>query len=315
MKTLNIGLLGYGTVSAGFYNQLEQVAGQIEAKTGYQPVISRILVKKGEGLSLPEAIRSKLTDSPEHVIQDTSIQVIVEAINGDEPAASFLEQALLQGKHVITANKAAVARHWHRLQAAATAGNSRLYLEASVCAGIPVLQVIETISQSDKIVAIEGILNGTSNYILTAMSERGIEYEEALQEAQALGYAESEPSADVDGIDAANKLSILCGLAFHQPVHPDGIEKETIREVKAVPGLKLVASARREGPQLHTEVKLKALPDTHPLYQIKGVENGVVITTEGLGCLRFYGAGAGAEPTGTAMVSDLYRLTEQLGNL
>lgn len=314
MKTLAIGLLGYGTVSAGFYRQLEKASTQIEAKTGLRPIIKSILVKKGEGQSLPSSVRSKITDVPDEVLNDPEIQVIVEAINGDEPAASFLEQSLRQGKHVITANKAAVARHWHRLQEAAQEGRSRLYLEASVCAGIPLLQVIETISQSDRITALEGIVNGTSNYILTAMKAQDICYQEALDQAQALGYAESDPTADVDGWDAANKLSILCGLAFHEHVHPDRIKKDSIREAVAAPGLKLIASAATEGASLRTEVKLATLDKTHPLYGVEGVENGVVITTEGLGTLKFYGAGAGAEPTGTAMVSDLYRLAEQLRN-
>lgn len=313
MAVLKIGLLGYGTVSSGFYKQLEKVSEKIERQTGIKPVVTRILVKAGERQTLPQEVQHIATEQPEVLLKDSEIQVVIEAINGDEPAASFLEEALLQGKQVITANKAAVARHWERLYGASKAGGARLYLEASVCAGIPLIQVIETISKSDNVIQVEGILNGTSNYILTAMAQQGLSYAEALQKAQQLGYAEADPAADVDGWDAANKLSILCGLAFNTPIHPEQLSRASLRDLSQVkPGLKLVASAVKTDNGLKAGVALEQLHSAHPLYCVDGVENGVVITTEGLGTIRLYGPGAGSEPTGTAMVSDLYRLIETL---
>lgn len=308
MGIVKIGLLGYGTVSSGFYNRLEEVKGQIRKATGKEVLVTKVLVRESEIPSLPLEIKKIALTDFKGLVEDEDIQVIVEAINGAEPAATFIASALGKGKHVISANKAALASHWDRIHEAADLGRGKLFYEASVCAGIPLIQVIETLKYSDKIISIEGIVNGTSNYILSAMSKEGLSYHEALGQAQALGYAESDPSADVDGWDAANKISILSGLAFHRPLDPKEIYKESLRGLVTVEkGTKLIArvSCDKEEPAV---VALKTLEADHPLYSIDGVDNGVVIVTEGIGTLKLCGPGAGSEPTGTAMVSDLVHL-------
>lgn len=308
MADIKIGLLGFGTVSSGFYKGLEQVREKIEIETGKSVRVGKVLVRSGEIPQLPLAIQEIAVTEFESLLEDTSIEIIVEAINGAEPAATFICSALERGKHVITANKAALASHWERIHSAAKTGKARIFYEASVCAGIPVIQVIETLRTSDKILSIEGIVNGTSNYILSAMAGQGLAYEEALSQAQTLGYAESDPSADVDGWDAANKISILSGLAFNRPLDPKEIYKDSLRNItKVAKGTKLIAKVTQE-KTAGARVSLEALEEEHPLYAVNGVDNGVVIVTEGIGTLKLFGPGAGSEPTGTAMVSDLVHL-------
>ena len=310
LSSLKIGLLGFGTVSSGFYERLEAVEENIYRQTGFRPIITKIFVREGALSRLPEKIQLLAVTDPEAILNDPDIQVVVEAINGEEPAATYLQTALLRGKHVITANKAALANHWERLSQAAETGGARLFCEASVCAGIPLIQTIKTLAGSDKIHRIEGILNGTSNYILSAMANTQSDYSQALKEAQTLGYAEANPAADVDGWDAANKLSILCGLAFDQPIDPNDILKTSLRHLEsAEKGLKVISEAQWVNGRLETAVALKQLAPEHPLYLVDGVDNGIVIHTEGIGQIRLYGPGAGANPTGTAMISDLFQLT------
>jgi homoserine dehydrogenase len=311
MALLKIGLLGFGTVSSGFYRRLQVVQEKIAKQTGLEPVVEKILIRSGEESRIPVGSEAKIVYEANAILEDPSIQVVVEAINGDEPAASFICKALSEGKHVITANKAAIANHWELIHEAARKSGAKLYYEASVCAGIPLIQVIETLSLSDKILSVEGIVNGTSNYILSAMASEKIDYELALEQAKVLGYAESDPTADVDGWDAANKLSILCGLSFGQIIAPSDIPKDSLRSLKSVEkGLKLVASASFDLSEIQLEaaVSLKQLSPEHPLYQVDGVDNGVVIVTEGIGQIKLFGPGAGSDPTGTAMVSDLVQL-------
>lgn len=308
METVKVGLLGYGTVSSGFYRRLERVKEQILAETGRKVQVLKVLVREGEIQRLPLEIQEIAVTDFQSILEDSEIQVIVEAINGAEPAATYICNALEKNKHVVSANKAAIACHWERIQKAAENSMGELFYEASVCAGVPIIQVINTLRHSDKILRVEGIVNGTSNYILTTMADEGITYEAALEQAQALGYAEADPSADVDGWDAANKLSILSGLAFNQPLDPAHIQKDSLRLLKTVKkGTKLIAAADCALGSVPS-VQLKELEPSHPLYAIEGVDNGVVIVTEGIGTLKLIGPGAGADPTGTAMVSDLLHL-------
>lgn len=313
MSIIKIGLLGFGTVSAGFYNRLEAVRANLCQQTGLEARVEKVLVRREEAEKLAQLLEGRLVYDFNDILNDPEIHVVVEAISGAEPAGSYIEAALLAGKHVITANKAAVASRWNQLHEAAESGGAELYYEASVCAGIPLIQVLKTISQSDRIVGLEAIVNGTSNYILTAMAESHAAYEEALSEAQRLGYAEADPTADVDGWDAANKLSILCGLAFGEHLSPQELSRDSLRGLdSAKQGFKLIASAKREGGRLRADVSLVQLSPEHPLYSVNGVDNGVVLTTEGIGQLQLFGPGAGGFPTGTAMVSDLYQLIQKL---
>lgn len=308
MAYTKIGLLGFGTVSSGFYKGLDQVREKIEKEMGKRVKVEKVLVRSSEIPQLPLAVQALAVTEFESLLEDEGIEIIVEAINGAEPAATYICRALERGKHVITANKAALAGNWERIHAAAKQGKARIFYEASVCAGIPLIQVIETLRTSDEILSIEGIINGTSNYILSAMSGQGMAYEEALGQAQTLGYAESDPSADVDGWDAANKISILSGLAFHRPLDPKEIYRDSLRGLNQVEkGTKLIAKVGRFKDEA-ARVSLETLPASHPLYSVEGVDNGVVIETRGIGTLKLFGPGAGSEPTGTAMVSDLVHL-------
>lgn len=311
MKSIKIGLLGFGTVSGGFYRQLEIASLQIEKQFGVKPRVEKILIKRGDASHYGHDIQKRLVYDFEDILQDPDIQVIVEAINGAEPAATFIEQALIKGKHVITANKAAVASKWKELQSASTTGGGKLYFEASVCGGIPIVETLKTLKLSDEVLSVEGIVNGTTNYILSLMASSGMSYEAALDQAKDLGYSEQNPSADVDGLDAANKLAILCGLCFDHPILPEHIEKESIRNlISAKNGLKVIASASFENQQIKTSVALKQLEQDHPLFSVNGVENGIVIKTKAIGQLRLYGPGAGSSPTGTSMISDLVSLIQ-----
>lgn len=311
MSKISIGLLGFGTVSGGFYHQLEKVSHQIENQFGIKPVVEKILVKRGDASQYEAGIQKLLVHEPEDLLFDSEIDIIVEAINGEEPAASYIEIALKNGKHVITANKAAVANHWQALKEASKLGGGKLFCEASVCGGIPVVETLKTLKLSDEVIGIEGIVNGTTNYILTLMGSEGIDYQEALARAKALGYSEQNPSADVDGEDAANKLAILCDICFDEVVKPRDIKKESIKSLtKAEEGLKVIASAHWHNGLLQTAVSLRQLPQNHPLYGVSGVENGLVIQTKGIGQIRLYGPGAGGGPTGTAMISDLVQLIQ-----
>lgn len=311
MGCITIGLLGFGNVSGGFYRQLETVSHQIEKQFGLKPFVKKILIKRGDASHYGHEIQQRLVYDSEELLSDPEIQIIVEAINGAEPAASYLEKALRNGKHVITANKAAVASKWLSLKAASEAGGGKLFCEASVCGGIPLIETLKTLKLSDEVIGIEGIVNGTTNYILSLMASENIGYEEALASAQALGYSEQNPSADVDGLDAANKLSILCDICFDQHISPEKIEKQSIKSLKAAAhGLKVIASATMENNQIKTSVALKQLDPSHPLYSVTGVENGIVVKTKAIGQLRLYGPGAGSSPTGTAMISDLIQLIQ-----
>lgn len=311
MGCITIGLLGFGNVSGGFYRQLETVSHQIEKQFDLKPLVKKILIKRGDASHYGHDIQKRLVYDYEELLSDPEIQIIVEAINGVEPAAGYLERALRNGKHVITANKAAVASKWISLKEASAAGGGKLFCEASVCGGIPLIETLKTLKLSDEVLGIEGIVNGTTNYILSLMANEGIGYDEALGRAQRLGYSEQNPSADVDGLDAANKLSILCDICFDQHIQPENIQRESIRSLKsAAEGLKVIASASVENDRIKTSVALKQLDPSHPLYSVSGVENGVVVKTKAIGQLRLYGPGAGSSPTGTAMISDLIQLIQ-----
>lgn len=313
MKIIKIALLGYGTVGKGFIDALEAARTQLTSRYNTKLELKTILVNHKEKHLALEAKGYHLTTDFKDILNDTEIQVIVEAISGANPAAIYLTSALARGKHVISANKAALATGWHVLHRAAAHSGARLYYEASVAAGIPIIETLKDISLADEILSVAGIVNGTTNYILTEMAESGMSYESALMRAQALGYAEADPSADVDGVDAANKLSILCGLCFSRHIPPEAIKKSSIRQLPyAMRGLKLLAVAEKTASGLTASVELKQLSVDHPLHNVSGVENAIIVKTKGLGEIKLFGPGAGGSATGTAMVKDLSILLQHL---
>ena len=318
MKKLKVGILGFGTVGGGTYQILTQNHDLITERTGMSIDVVKALVRsKRDGLP-PHMI----TEDPDVILTDPDINVVVENMGGIEPASSFMLQAMAHGKHVVTANKAAVAANYEKLQAAAEKNKVQFLFEASVGGGIPVLTAIRDALQGNRFLEVMGIVNGTTNYILTKMTEDGADYADALKDAQAKGFAEADPTADVEGIDVANKLCILIALLFDQYIPPQqiptiGISKITAADIAQAASegckLKLIAHASiDENGKVTAGVAPEKLPVSHPLAGVSNEFNAVYITGDMVGEVMFYGKGAGALPTGSAVVGDLISIAKSL---
>lgn len=233
MKKVKIGLLGFGNVGGGTYKFLTDNREIIQQRIGASPEITRILQRNRKKKRLVEADPALLTEDPDDIIKDPDIDIVVEMLGGIEPATSFMVQAMKHGKHVVSANKAAIAANYDLLTKTAAENNVEFLFEASVAGGIPVLTAITGALASNNFVEVMGILNGTTNYILTKMTDEGRSYDEVLKDAQAKGFAEADPTADVEGIDAANKLSILIALAFDRYIAPGDIPTTGITAITA----------------------------------------------------------------------------------
>lgn len=314
MKTVNIGLLGFGNVGGGTYKILTDNKETIKDRTGVSPEIVKILQRNRNKKRFTDANPNLLTEDPDDIINNPDIDIVVEMLGGIEPATSFMLQSMKQGKHVVSANKAAIAANYELLVATAKENNVEFLFEASVAGGIPVLTSITGALQANSFVEIMGILNGTTNYILTKMTEEGLPYEDVLKDAQAKGFAEADPTADVEGIDAANKLSILIALAFGKYIAPEdiptmGISKITSEDIKAAElknkKIKLIGNASVKDGKLQYEVKPMLLDASHPLAGVSNEFNAVYITGDMVGELMFYGRGAGPLPTGSAVCGDI----------
>lgn len=318
--TVQIGILGLGTVGSGVVHILQQNAEAIQTRTHSEihikGILDRDLIKAREvsGDFL-------LTDQPSDILEDPEIDIIVEVMGGIEPARTFILEALRQGKHVVTANKDLIALHGHELLTAANQAGKDLYFEASVGGGIPIIAALKESLAANRITDVIGIINGTTNYILTAMAEQGREYEEVLVEAQQLGYAEADPSADVDGLDAARKLAILSSIAFNsrvalKDVFVEGISKITREDLAFAAELgctiKLLAIAKHQNEGIEVRVHPAILPLTHPLASVNGVFNAIYVIGDAVGETMFYGRGAGSLPTGSAIVSDIMRIVRNI---
>ena len=315
-KTIKLGFLGCGNVGGGVWRLLHDFAGDIEHRTGLRFDVRRVLVrdvKKTRGLDIPEGV---LTDNVEDVLGDPEIEIVLEFLGGEKPACTWLLEALRRGKTVVTANKVAFALHWPELHQAAKESGAGLYYEASVCGAIPIIHTLNESLQANSINYIYGIVNGTTNYILTRMSREGAEYGDVLKDAQALGLAEPDPSSDVEGLDAAYKLSILASLAFHGRVPFENVHVEGITAIKAEDircgqelgyTLKLLAIAKREGLKVETRVHPTFIRDNHPLASVNDAFNAVFLRGHACGEMMFMGRGAGDLPTASAIVSDLLR--------
>lgn len=317
---IQIGILGLGTVGTGVVRILQQNAEDIQTRTHcdihIKGILDRDLYKerevKGDFL---------LTDQPNEILQDPEIQIIVEVMGGIEPARTFILEALRQGKHVVTANKDLIALHGHELLDAANLAGKDLYFEASVGGGIPIIAALKESLAANRITDVLGIINGTTNYILTAMAEQGREYSEVLAEAQQLGYAEADPSADVDGLDAARKLAILSSIAFNSrvalsDVFVEGISKITREDLAFAAELgctiKLLAIAKHQEEGIEVRVHPAILPLSHPLASVSGVYNAIYVVGDAVGETMFYGRGAGSLPTGSAIISDIMRIARNI---
>ncbi len=317
MKKLRVGILGFGTVGRGTYQILTENHRLILERTGVDIEVIRIFNRRPKE-GLPEKL---FTDNASDIISAEDIDLVVEVLGGLEPATTYMLESLKHGKHVVTANKAAVAASFKLLEETAMDNKVQFLFEASVGGGIPVLTAIRNPLQGNAFLEVKGILNGTTNYILTKMAEEGASYENALKGAQEKGFAEADPTADVEGIDAANKLTILMALLFDRYVKPEDIPREGITKVspediskaKAVgKTIKLIAKAALKDGEMSFSVKPEAIENDHPLAGVKNEFNAVYVTGDMVDELMFYGRGAGALPTGSAVVGDIIAVAKSI---
>lgn len=315
MKTIKIGLLGMGNIGTGTYKTLEMNRDEVEATLDAKVEIVKILEKDTErdrGIHVPP---EKFTQDPDDIFNDPEIDIVIELLGGIEPATTFMLTAMEKGKHVVTANKAAIAANYHKLMDTAKANDISFRFEASVGGGIPILGTLLGPLRANKFHEVLGILNGTTNYILHMMTKEGMDYDTALKDAQALGFAEADPTADVEGIDAANKLTILMALMFDKYVKPEDIPttgithitKEKIEEARSNGcKIKLIAHAKKlDNGEIEYEVRPMHISATHPLANINKEFNAVFVRGNAVDDVMFYGKGAGPMPTGSAVLGDV----------
>ncbi|CAB4585047.1 unannotated protein [freshwater metagenome] len=314
MKTLQIGMLGCGNVGAEVARLLTSDSGDFKARAGAELELVKIAVKDMEK-ARPGIAKKLLTSDADSIVNDADIEIIIEVMGGIEPARKLLLTAMKNGKSVITANKALLAKHGAELYDAASANGVDLYYEASVGGAIPILRPLRDSIVGDHVTRIMGIVNGTTNYILTKMDEDGSAFANVLKEAQALGYAETDPTADIEGHDAAAKAAILAGLAFHSRVSVDdvfcegisGITATDVSVAKAIDHvIKLLAIAELTSDnKISVRVHPTLIPRSHPLASVRNAFNAVFVEAQSAGELMFYGRGAGGEPTASAILGDL----------
>jgi homoserine dehydrogenase len=314
MKAISIGLLGLGTVGSGVVQIIKNHQDKLMHQVGCPVVVKKVLVQDLYKTRMVEVESSLLTSDPDDILLDKDIDVIIEVMGGVDATKDYLITALRQGKHVVTANKDLMALHGSELLTVASEHGCDLFYEASVAGGIPILRGLVDGLASDRITQMMGIVNGTTNYILTKMSNEGRSYDEVLKEAQALGFAESDPTSDVEGLDAARKMTILATLGFSmhidlEDVRVSGISKVTEEDINYGKQLgytmKLIGYAHREGEKVEVSVAPTFLSNNHPLASVQNEYNAVYVYGEAVGETMFYGPGAGSLPTATAVVSDL----------
>ena len=313
-RPLRVALLGCGTVGGEVVRLLHSSADDLAARIGAPLEIAGIAVRRlGKRRDLPVDDALFTTDAAALVARD-DVDLVVEVIGGIEPARTLLLAALGAGKGVVTANKALLAEDGATLYAAARASGADLYYEASVAGAIPLLRPLRESLAGDQITRVMGIVNGTTNFVLTRMDEAGMGFADALDEATALGYAEADPTADVEGFDAAAKAAILAGLAFHTrvtaaDVHREGITEVTAADVASAKEMgcvvKLLAIAEKEGDAIGVRVHPAMIPRSHPLGSVREAYNAVFVEGASAGQLMFYGRGAGGSPTASAVLGDL----------
>lgn len=321
-RVIRLGMLGCGTVGSGVVSILAREGDDIAARAGARLEIARVAVRdlaRDRGRDLPP---DALTDDPLEVVEADDIDLVIEVMGGRDPASELVRRALRSGKPVVTANKQLIAHEGPELLALAEQSGVDLMYEAAVAAAIPIIRPLKESLAGDRIRRVIGILNGTTNYILTRMTEEGADYDDVLADAQELGYAEKpDPSADTGGHDAAAKIAILASLAFDtavtdQDVFREGIERVTATDIAVARRLgyviKLVGIASEVDGQVAVRVHPTFLPATHPLASVRMAFNAVFVEADGAGELMFYGAGAGAEPTGSAILGDVVDVTRNL---
>jgi homoserine dehydrogenase len=317
MKPINVGLLGLGTVGGGTLTVLRRNAEEITRRAGREIRVLRAAVRN---LEKARALAGDLplSTDPFDVVDDPEIDIVVELIGGLEPARELVMQAIANGKHVVTANKHLVAKYGNEIFAAAQAKGVMVAFEAAVAGGIPIIKALREGLTANRIEWLAGIINGTSNFILTEMRDKGAAFEDVLKEAQRLGYAEADPTFDIEGIDAAHKLTILSAIAFGIPMqfdkaYTEGISKLTREDVKYAEELgyriKLLGIARRAEGGIELRVHPTLIPERRLIANVDGAMNAILVKGDAVGPTLYYGAGAGAEPTASAVIADLVDVT------
>ena len=320
MNTIQIALLGAGTVGSGVVRTLAMNARTITGRSGAHIEIKKILVRDAKK-HRPEAEGIALTDNFDEILNDEEISVVVEVMGGISPAKDYMLRAMAAGKHVVTANKDVIAEHLAELYAAADQNNVDFLYEASVGGGIPIIKPLKECLTANSISEIMGVVNGTTNYMLTKMTEKHVSYDAVLRRAQEKGYAEANPSADVDGLDAARKAAILASLAFDtvigfEDVSVEGISHITEDDIEYGLNLgyviKLLAVGRNTEEGIDVRVHPVFLPKTHPLASVNGVFNAIFVRGNVIGDAMFYGRGAGSLPTASAVVADIIEIARDI---
>jgi homoserine dehydrogenase len=324
VNEVRLGLLGLGTIGAGVVKLLERQRATLEERAGCRLTLGAIadvdVKRPREGLDIA---RLPMTEDVGRVLDDPATQIVIELIGGLEPARSFILRAIRAGKHVVTANKALLAHHGAELYAEARSRGVTLAFEAAVAGGIPLIRAVRDGLAANRIRSVFGIVNGTCNYILSKMTDEGLDFSLVLKEAQAHGYAEADPTFDIEGIDSAHKLQILVTLAFRtsielEDIHTEGITRVTAQDIAYARELgyriKLLAIAKASDGSVEARVHPTMIPSDAPLAAVSGVFNAVFITGDAVGDLMFYGRGAGQMPTASAVWSDALEIARRIAH-
>lgn len=321
MKPVNVGLLGLGTVGGGTFNVLNRNAEEITRRAGRGIRITHAAAREYDPAGLPGVEGIDVSDDAFSVVENPDVDIVVELIGGYEPARELVLKAIANGKHVVTANKALIAMHGNEIFAAAQDKGVMVAFEAAVAGGIPIIKAIREGLAANQIEWLAGIINGTGNFILTEMRDKGRDFDDVLKEAQVLGYAEADPTFDVEGIDAAHKLTILAALAFGIPlqfdkVYTEGIGGITREDVVYAEQfgyrIKHLGYTRRTARGIEMRVHPTLIPERRLIANVDGVMNAVLVYADAVGPTLYYGAGAGAEPTASAVVADIVDVTRTL---
>ncbi len=321
MKDIGIGLLGLGTVGSGVARVLRDKASSLAEQAGASVVLKKVLERD---ITKPRTLKLEphmLANHIDEVIVDPKVDIVIEVIGGEHPAFEYIKQAITNGKHVVTANKEVIAKYGYELLSLAQKHNVDLRYEASVGSGIPLISPFQQDLAANDISAIYAILNGTTNYILTQMSQEGLDFSLALKQAQELGYAEANPANDIEGIDAAYKLAILSSLAFHTAVKPQDIYCEGVSRLQVSDfryakefgyAIKLLAIAKRVDEAIELRVHPVFIPEDSQLAKVNGVYNAIQVEGDLAGKLVFYGQGAGALPASSAIIADVLTIARNI---
>ena len=321
MKPVKVGVLGLGTVGGGTVNVLKRNAAEIARRAGREIIITQASARDLDRDRICDVQDIALTTDPYEIINDPEIEIVLELIGGTDSAKDLVLKAIENGKHVVTANKALIALHGNEIFARASVKGVMIAFEAAVAGGIPIIKAIREGLSGNQIEWLAGIINGTGNFILTEMRDKGRDFADVLAEAQALGYAEADPTFDVEGIDAAHKLTILASIAFGIPLQFDKVYTEGITHItRADVGyaeelgyrIKHLGIARRTPEGIELRVHPTLIPERRLIANVDGVMNAVLVKGDAVGPTLYYGAGAGAEPTASAVVADVIDVVRAL---